>query len=113
MERIESYSFGEITLGVQKFTEDVIITPQGIRIWWRGEGHKVSPGDIQEALSQNPEVVIIGTGKYEQVKVPSEMRRFVESQGIRLIAQGTDKACSTYNQLCSCQRVVAALHLTC
>ncbi|MFC1967775.1 hypothetical protein ACFLVX_00075 [Chloroflexota bacterium] len=28
-----------------------------------------------------------------------------------IVVQPTDEACQTYNQLCSSQRVVAALHL--
>ena len=37
----------------------------------------------------------------------------LEAQGIKLIAESTNEACTIYNQLCHSQRVVAALHLTC
>jgi len=48
------------------------------------------------------------------MKVPSEVKEYLESKGIELIAQNTKEACTTYNRLIqSRKKTVAALHLTC
>ena len=64
-------------------------------------------------MTENPEVLIIGTGASGLVRVLPEVKQSVEAQGIKLIAEPTSEACNTYNQLCHSQKVVAALHITC
>ncbi len=36
--------------------------------WWRKEGHALYLVDIKEALAQNPEVLVVGTGTYRPRK---------------------------------------------
>jgi len=111
---IDSYQFGLIVVNGKKYTSDVIIFPDRVRDnWWRKTGHQLCLKDIAEVITANPEVLIIGTGASGSMKVLPEVERGVETQGIKLIAEATAKACHTYNQLCYAQRVVAALHLTC
>ncbi|KPV64134.1 MAG: hypothetical protein AOA66_0450 [Candidatus Bathyarchaeota archaeon BA2] len=47
------------------------------------------------------------------MKVPAETKEYIESKGIKLIAQRTTEACKTFNRLVKSKKVVAALHLTC
>ncbi|MFC1950615.1 Mth938-like domain-containing protein [Chloroflexota bacterium] len=111
---IDSYQFGEIVVSGKKYTSDVIIFPNRVsHNWWRKSGHQLCLEDIAEVIAENPEVMIVGIGGSGLVKVLPEIQYGVESQGIKLIVENTDKACHTYNQLCCVQRVVAALHLTC
>ncbi len=114
MNIIDSYQFGEIVINGKKYSSDVIIFADRVRDnWWRKTGHQLCLDDIAEVLTENPEVLIVGTGAYDLVKVLPEAQQVVEAQGIELIVEATDKACNTYNQLSRSQRVVAALHLTC
>ncbi|MEE8470318.1 MAG: Mth938-like domain-containing protein [Dehalococcoidia bacterium] len=111
---IDSYRFGEITVRNRTYTSDVIILPDGVRSWWRNKGHELCPDDLDEAIGTAlPEVMVIGSGNSEMMAVPHETRRWLESKGIEVIVEGTDKACDSYNQLCRSRNVVAALHLTC
>lgn len=111
---IDSYRFGEITVGDRKYTSDVIVLPDGVRGWWRRKGHELCPDDLVEAVNAAlPDVLVIGSGDSEMMVVPSQTRRWLEAKGIEVIVEGTPKACDTYNQLCGCRRVIAALHLTC
>ena len=111
---IDSYRFGEIVIDGRRYTSDVIIFPHRVRgDWWRREGHQLHPDDLQEALKEPPEVFVVGTGISGMMRVLDETRRLLESQAIQLVAQSTDEACQTYNQLSVSKRVVAALHLTC
>jgi len=114
MNVIDSYQFGEIVVNGKKYTSDVIIFPDSVKDnWWRKTGHQLCLDDIAEVLTENPEVLVVGTGASDLMKVLPEVRQVVEAQGIELIVEATDKACHTYNQLCHSRRAVAALHLTC
>ena len=114
MNVIDSYRFGLITVNGKEYDSDVIIFPDRvISDWWKKRGHELCLEDIAEAVKESPQVLVVGTGTSNLMKVLPEVRRMVEPQGIKLIVEPTDRACDTYNQLCHSQRVVAALHITC
>jgi len=114
MNMIDSYNFGEIVINGKKRSSDVIIFPDRVRDnWWRKTGHELCLEDIAEVLTENPEVLVVGTGASGLMKLLPEVEQVAQAQGIKIVAKTTDKACSTYNQLNRSQRVVAALHLTC
>jgi hypothetical protein len=111
---IDSYQFGQISVGGRKYTSDVLIFPDRVEDnWWRKSGHQLCLEDIADVMAESPEVLIVGTGASGLVEVLPEVQQAAEAQGIELIVETTDKACHTYNRLCPSQRVVAALHLTC
>jgi len=76
-------------------------------------GHQPCFDDIAEVLTENPEVLIVGTGASGLMEVLPQVEEIARAQGIELIVETTDRACDTYNQLSHSQRLVAALHLTC
>ena len=114
MNIIDSYQFGQIAVDGKEYSSDIIISPDGIKgDWWRKSGHELCLEDIAEAISENTEVLVVGTGASGLMKVLPDVNQAAQAQGIELIAETTDKACDIYNRLCSSQRVIAALHLTC
>ena len=42
-----------------------------------------------------------------------ETKEYIESKGIELIVEPTDKACEMYKEISKNKKAVAALHLTC
>ena len=114
MKTIDSYRFGEIVIDGKKYLADVVICPDRVKDnWWRKTGHELCVEDIAEVLTENPEVMVVGTGAYGMMKVLPKVKQSLKAQGIKLIAEPTDQACNTYNQLSQSQRLVAALHITC
>ncbi len=114
MNIVDSYQFGQIVISGKKYISDVIIFPDRVKdSWWRKTGHQLCLDDIAEVLTENPEVLVVGTGASGLVKVLPEVKQSLEAQGIKLIAEPTSEACNIYNQLCYSQKVVAALHITC
>ncbi|RLF20698.1 MAG: hypothetical protein DRN15_10760 [Thermoprotei archaeon] len=115
MPRVEAYEFGEIVIDGRRYRRDVIIFPEKIRDnWWRKEGHSLCLDDLKEVLEYNPEVLVIGTGYYGFMRVPDEVRRYLEQRGIEVHIAETRRACEVFNELINKgRRVVAALHLTC
>ena len=111
---IDSYKFGEIVIEGIKYTSDIIVFPHRVMGgWWRKEGHRLSPEDLGEVIIERPAVLVVGTGDSGLMEVPPRTRQFLEARGIELVAQPTDQAWRTYNQLSPSKKVVAALHLTC
>ena len=114
MNKIDSYRFGEIVIDGKKFSSDVIISPDRVQgEWWREKGHELSLEDISGVMTENPEVLVIGTGASGLVRVLPEVQQEAAARNIQLIVQPTGEACDIYNQLSKSQRVVAALHLSC
>lgn len=112
---IDSYDFGKIVIKGKKYVEDVIIYPGRVDDgWWRRSGHELCLDDINAALDERPDVLVVGTGYFDAMKVLEEVEDYLRSKGIGLIVQKTSKACETYNSLLGEKRkVIAALHLTC
>lgn len=111
---IESYTFGRIVIKGQAYTSDLIIYPARVDArWWRKEGHRLQPVDLEEVMKEKPEILVVGTGYSGLMKVPPETSDYLRSQGIEVIAERTQEAWQTYNRLSQNRRVVAALHLTC
>ena len=111
---IDSYDFGRIVIDGKGYNTDLIVFSDKVRDgWWRKEGHRLHIEDLRDVLEVKPEVLVVGTGYSDLMKIPPETRRYVESEGIEFLAQKTAEACETFNRLAKSRKVVAALHLTC
>jgi hypothetical protein len=111
---IDSYTFGEIVIDGQPYTNDVIIYPDHVDgSWWRKKGHNLVPDDIRDVLQYGPDTLIVGNGASGVMKVPEDTKDVIRNKGIELIVERTGRAVEEYNRRKDQQRVVAALHLTC
>lgn len=113
---IDAYRFGKITIDETEYTDDLIITPSGVRSgWWRREGHAVTLFDLGAVLDPRPAKLIIGTGASGQCAVRPEVEHFCREMGIALFAAPTPEAVVEYNTLSDEEKAktVCALHLTC
>ncbi len=112
--RIEQFRFGEITVDGQRYTDDLLLLGDRVRPrWWRKEGHLLQLTDLEEALHDKPEVLVVGTGAQRRMKIAPEVVAQARKAGIQLLEFDTRTACQTYNHLLGKRKVVAALHLTC
>ncbi len=113
--KIKSYEFGSIEINGTVYTSDVIIYDEHVNSsWWRKEGHYLQIEDIEEILKAKPDVIIIGTGKFDTMKVSRNVMKELESRVIKAIYLKTDEACKKHNEMCdSDKKIVTALHLTC
>lgn len=111
---IDSYEFGKICVDGKVYTQDIIIYPDHVESnWWRKSGHSLSREDITGIIANKPDLLIIGTGAYGVMRVPEDVRRWIEAQGIAVRIEPTGKAVKLFNELSKEKRVVSALHLTC
>lgn len=113
---IESYDFGRISINSETYTKDVIIFPDRVQAnWWRKEGHLLQLEDLKNAVEEvEPEIVVVGRGKFGVMKISSEVQNFLQSKHIALHAEKSDKAVELFNEFAgSGKRVLGAFHLTC
>lgn len=111
---IEDYRFGHIVIDGESYTSDVIIYPDRVDAnWWRKQGHRLLPDDVEGVVQSEARTLIIGTGAYGLMGVPQETLDWLNEQGFEVIVEKTGEAWQTYNRLSEGSEVMAALHLSC
>ena len=119
---IQEYKFGSMTIDGQTYRHDVEVRWTGeVLDWLRNESHIIDIGDIIEAIEQNPETIIIGTGQNGVAQVTEEAQREIKSRGITLIIDRTEQATKTFNirkedskeEKGEQEKVTGLFHLTC
>jgi hypothetical protein len=113
--KIESYSFGYMSIDGKGYSTDLIIFPSGevLSGWWRKEGHRLLPGDLERIDDIKPDVVVIGTGANGRMKVPNETLRVLKNISREFVIEDTAQAVRSFNNLQVSKRVVGLFHLTC
>jgi hypothetical protein len=112
---ITDYSFGRMVIGEKEYTSDVIIYPDGrIRSsWWRKSGHVLEIADIEDLISELPEVIVAGTGAYGVMKPSRELIDDLRQKQIEFKALPTGEAVSAYNEMADKKKAGGCFHLTC
>ena len=111
---IDNYQFGKIVIDGKVYTKDVILLPTRIISgWWRKEGHLLQVIDLNDVLSAEPDVLVIGQGAYGRMRIKVDVEDALRKAGIEMISRSTDEACQVYNRRSQQDKVAAALHLTC
>ncbi len=115
MVKIDDYSFGEIEVDGDKYSEDLIIYHDNVESSWRRkEGHSLYKEDIEDILENPPDILIIGRGAQGRLRLLPETRRALEDKGVKVEDKKTERACKRFNKLVEeDEDVAAALHLTC
>jgi hypothetical protein len=111
--RIESYSFGRVTVDGREETADVIVLPERIvRNWRRRDGHSLVPEDLDEVLEELPGRLVIGTGANGRLHPDPVTLELLRQRGIQVESLPTDEAVRRFQEL-DPAATAAALHLTC
>jgi hypothetical protein len=112
--KIDSFSFGNISVGGTIYTGDVIIYPERVQTpWVREEEHRPQVSEFADIVKAAPEILVIGTGYAGVMSVADQVRNYLTSKGIDVRVEKTKAAVELYNSLLGKERVVAALHITC
>ncbi|MBW2485849.1 MAG: hypothetical protein JRE72_00385 [Deltaproteobacteria bacterium] len=113
---IDQYATGShmIVNGTRHHKDLKIIRGEVIGDWWRQQGHRLAADDIDDILNARPQILVIGTGYAGNMSVPEAVRQTLENHRIKVIAQTTADATTTFNRLVEEGKDVAgAFHLTC
>ncbi|UCG95303.1 MAG: hypothetical protein JSV92_04660 [archaeon] len=109
--RIDRFSFGKIIIDGKEYNTDVFIT--GNSVEEKESSHTITKDDIDKALIENPDIIIIGMGTTGMVRIPEEIRDIVAKNKIELVEGKTSQAIEDFNKLRGKNKIVAIFHLTC
>lgn len=110
---IDKYSFGRLVVDGEVYKSDIIVSPAGVREWWRKSSHRVTPEDLAFAPGDLPALVVFGTGMFGRMVVTPEAVEYLRKQGVEFVMAATAKAIDLYNQNRANRPTAACLHLTC
>jgi hypothetical protein len=112
--KIESFTFGSITIEGKNYTSDVVVYPDRVEASWiREEEHRPQIREFSDIVKFEPDILIIGTGYAGVLLIPDQIRNYLTSKGIEVRVEKTKQAIEMFNDLYEREKVVAALHITC
>lgn len=116
---IGSTSFGEITVGDNKYAKDIYILVNGAVTKRKkslareayGTSHKIGPTELKKLCKGHPKVVFIGTGHSGLGELTEDGRSYLEEHHIAYELKPTPEIGEAFNH---CDKPKAALiHVTC
>ncbi len=113
---IDAYEFGKMTIGGREYTEDLMVLPsQIIPNWQRKDGHLLQLADIKGSIDKvQPDMVVIGTGNTEVMKVDKDVKDYLEKKKIDIVIEITEEAVNLFNKFDKQNiHTLGAFHLTC
>lgn len=115
--QLKNYRFGHVESDKSSYENDLIVMDEWVHdSWWRNDGHRLVPDDLDSLMPKNPAKLIIGQGASSRMKLSPEVKSFLEKNNIDYEAMPTDQAIERYNELAEKQgkeKVAGAFHLTC
>lgn len=117
--KINSTSFGSITVEEETFENDILIRMDGQVEKRRkklsknlyGTSHKISLEEAKYIYEKGAERVIIGTGQYGNVKLSKKADKFFKKKDCTAKLLLTPKAAKLWNK--SKGKVISMFHVTC
>lgn len=105
---IKGYEPGGIEISGQNYTSPVLIDENSIQEYPISAFDEIDFEQLIEAISEETEVVILGTGKKHKMISAAAIQKF-NQKGIVVEAMGTRPACHTFQVLVHERRKVVAL----
>lgn len=113
--QLKNYRFGHVESDTESFENDLIVMDDWVHDnWWRQDGHRLVPDDLEDLMPKNPGKLIIGRGASGRMRLTSRVKTFLQEHDVDYEAMKTDEAVKRYNELAdSDEKVAGAFHLTC
>jgi hypothetical protein len=112
MTKINSSTFGSVTINNATYNHDVYILPSG-KVEQRPYGHTFTTEQVEHVLKENPNVVVTGKGTSGCANLSSDARALLQRKGIEIIEACTPDIRSKFNELNETKKVAAIIHVTC
>lgn len=116
---IDNTQFGSITVDGKTYDHDVIIRLSGdiekrkknLSKEKYGTSHIISKDEAKFVYEEGCEVVIVGTGQQDNVRLSPEAGEYLSKKGCNVLLQPTPKAIHSFNE--TRKRKVGLMHVTC
>ena len=119
---IKEYHFGSITINGKAYNHDVEVRWTGEVLKWQIRiKHEINIKEIERAVEQKPDTIVIGNGAAGLAEVTKACQEFIQGLGIKLIIDKTGEAVKTFNVINEESKeeegkqnmVIGLFHLTC
>ncbi len=117
--KIEATRFGSITIDGREIENDVILRLDGSvkkrkkklskRIY--GTSHTISLDEAKHVYEDGAELLVIGTGQYDLVRLSGEAQAYLEKHNCQTKLAATPEAIGLWNKAKS--KVIGLFHVTC
>jgi len=117
--KIEATRFGSITIDGREIENDVILRLDGSvkkrkkklskRIY--GTSHTISLDEAKHVYEDGAELLIIGTGQYDLVRLSDEAQAYLEKRNCQTKLAATPEAIGLWNEAKG--KVIGLFHVTC
>ena len=117
--RTESTSFGRISINGHQYDHDVLIRLDGAiekrkkklskRVY--GTSHKISLAEAEYIYEEGAELLVIGTGQYDQVELSANAQSYLAERKLPVRMLSTPEAVKQWNEECS--QTIGLFHVTC
>ena len=117
--KMEATTFGSITIDGRKIKNDVVVRLDGSvkkrrkklskRIY--GTSHTISLDEVKYVYEKGAELLIIGTGQYDLVRLSEEAQAYLQKHNCRTELAATPNAIRLWNKVQG--KVIGLFHVTC
>ena len=97
---IQNYGEAHVTINNERHTASLILTPERHLDWLVNDASQLTDELLTPLLSDDPELIVLGTGHKPGIPSPAVMRFFAR-HGLGLEFVNTPTACRIYNILAS------------
>lgn len=112
MAKINSSSYGFVTVDDKTFHHDVYVLPSG-KVVEREYGHTFTRDQVEYVLRENPDSVVIGKDTSGLASLSGDARALLEKKGIEIVEADTPAIVDKFNELAKTRKVAAIIHVTC
>jgi hypothetical protein len=117
--KIDSTSFGQITIEGRSYKHDVIIRLDGPVVKRKkklskqvyGTSHKISLDEAEYIYEAGVEKLLIGGGQFNRIRLSEQAEAFFEDKGVEVAIMATSDAIEAWNQAEGA--VIGLFHVTC
>lgn len=120
--KVDSFSFGSITIDRKKYNCDVLIHTNGTIEKRKGGllmfgSHRITRENIERLTQRGdkPDLIITGLGTANAAHVDEDAKKWAQDQGIELVELSSDEAVARLNSAWESKekKVAALIHVTC
>lgn len=113
MVKIDSTSFGEISINGKTYYSDMVVWWDG-KLEYRPKSHGIGVEEMASLLKRKPGAVVIGTGQHGAVKLLPKAEELARQAGVEIFQETSPKAAEIFNGLVAQKKkAVAVIHTTC
>ncbi len=117
--RIESTSFGDITIDGKTYDHDVVIRLDGdiekrkkkLSKELYGTSHMVSKDEAKFVFEEGSELLVIGSGQQGNVRLSPEAETYLAKKGCKIAIRPTPEALRIFNEARG--KKIGLFHVTC